>query len=96
MAVALSPHELERTLEVLSNAGQTLQLTRFERLSYRALLVSVDGMLASFLLVFFILFVGGESLDRPPTIWNSLLAGTAGPKKHRPAAIGEAMAHGPA
>ena len=64
MAVALSPNELERTLEVLSNAGQTLQLTRFEKLSYRALLLSVDGMLVSFLLIMLILFLsGGEPLD---------------------------------
>jgi hypothetical protein len=47
MAVALSPNELERTIKVLSSAGQTLQLTRFERITYRALLVSVDVAMAS-------------------------------------------------
>ena len=47
MAVALSPNELERTIAVLSSAGQTLQLTRLERITYRALLVSVDVALAS-------------------------------------------------
>jgi hypothetical protein len=51
MAVALSPNELDRTIAVLASAGQTLQLTRLERLSYRALLVSVDGMLVSFVLI---------------------------------------------
>jgi hypothetical protein len=49
MAVALSPNELERTIEVLSSAGQTLQLTRAERITYRTLLVSVDVALASLL-----------------------------------------------
>jgi hypothetical protein len=48
MAFALSPNELERIIEVLSSAGQRLQLTRFERLSYRALLVSVDLAIVSF------------------------------------------------
>lgn len=52
MAVALSPNELERTIEVLSSAGQTLQLTRFERLSYHALLLSVDGVLLGFVVLF--------------------------------------------
>jgi hypothetical protein len=47
MAVALSPNELERTIKVLSSAGQALQLTRFERITYRALLVSVDVAMAS-------------------------------------------------
>jgi hypothetical protein len=48
MAVALSPNELERTIEVLSSAGQTLELSRLERITYRALLVSVDVTMASF------------------------------------------------
>jgi hypothetical protein len=48
MAVALSSTELERIIEVLSSAGQRLQLTLFERLSYRTLLVSVDAATASF------------------------------------------------
>lgn len=47
MPVALSPNELERTIAVLSSAGQTLQLTRFERITYRMLLVSVDVTMIS-------------------------------------------------
>src|SRR4051812_29156760 len=47
MAVTLSSNELDRTIAVLSNAGLTLRLTWFERLSYRALLVSVDVFLVS-------------------------------------------------
>jgi hypothetical protein len=42
MAIALSSNELERTIGVLSSAAQTLQLTRFERLSYLALMLSAD------------------------------------------------------
>jgi hypothetical protein len=49
MAIALSPNELERTIQVLASAGQTLQLTRFQRITYRTLLVSADIALASFL-----------------------------------------------
>jgi hypothetical protein len=49
MAIALSPNELERIIEVLSSAGQALQLTRSERITYRTLLISVDVALASFL-----------------------------------------------
>jgi hypothetical protein len=67
MAVALSSNELERTIEVLSNAGQTLQLTSSETLSYRALLVSADGVLVSSIALLliaylnegYILFPGG-------------------------------------
>jgi hypothetical protein len=40
--VPLSSKELESAIEVLSSAGQVLELTRFERLSYYALMTSVD------------------------------------------------------
>jgi hypothetical protein len=46
--VPLSSKELESAIDVLSSAGQALQLTRFERLSYRALMVSVDVATVSF------------------------------------------------
>jgi hypothetical protein len=63
MAVALSSNEFERTIEVLSSAGQTLQLTRFERLSYRTLLVSADVVLASLFVILasvvIAIFIGG-------------------------------------
>jgi hypothetical protein len=65
MAVALSSNELERTIEVLSSAAQTLQLTRFERLSYRALLVCVDLAMASFVaLMPFAFFIAVSRLSR--------------------------------
>jgi hypothetical protein len=54
MAVTLSSDELDRTIEVLSSAGQTLRLTWFERLSYRALLVSVDVFLVSCVVLIFL------------------------------------------
>jgi hypothetical protein len=40
--VPLSSKELESAIEVLSSAGHALELTRFERLSYHALMASVD------------------------------------------------------
>jgi hypothetical protein len=76
MAVALSPNEFERTIEVLSNAGQTLQLTRFERFSYRALLLSVDALLVSFIVYIFLLYAGapvGEDSSKQLGPWLSVL-----------------------
>jgi hypothetical protein len=70
MAVALSSNELERTIEVLSSAGQTLQLTRFERLSYRALLLSVDAVLATFILVS---LIGSFMSEQDAGTWLGIL-----------------------
>jgi hypothetical protein len=50
--VSLSSTELESAIGVLSSA-QALHLTRFERLSYRALMVSVDLAVLSFVAAFF-------------------------------------------
>lgn len=61
MAVTLSSNELDRTIAVLSSAGQTLRLTWFERLSYRALLVSVDVFLLSFVATFILASISGPS-----------------------------------
>jgi len=36
--IELDRNDLDKSIEVLSGAAQALQLTRFERLSYRALL----------------------------------------------------------
>jgi hypothetical protein len=46
--VAVSSKELDKAVEVLSSASDTLQLTRFESLSYRALMVCADVATASF------------------------------------------------
>jgi hypothetical protein len=80
MAVALSPNELERTIEVLSSAGQTLQLSRFERITYRALLVSVDVAMASFfglilVVIFASLIAFSNLLPRGMESWPWVLAG---------------------
>lgn len=40
--IAVSSKELDSAIEVLSNASQQLQLTRFERFSYHALMISAD------------------------------------------------------
>ena len=48
--VAVSSNQLDTAIEVLSTAGQALQLTRFERIAYRSLMVSADVAMASFLL----------------------------------------------
>jgi hypothetical protein len=77
MAVALSPNELERTIEVLSSAGQTLRLTRFERITYRALLVSVDVAMASFfgfILVAIFASAVNDVLPRIVASWPWVLA----------------------
>src|SRR5262245_47990954 len=52
--IPVSSKELESAIEVLSNVGHTLQLTRFERFSYRALMVSVDVAAVCFLFSFII------------------------------------------
>jgi hypothetical protein len=40
--IELDRNDLDKSIEVLSSAAQALRLTRFERLSYQALIVSVD------------------------------------------------------
>jgi hypothetical protein len=46
--IELDRNDLDKSLEVLSSA-QTLQLTRFEKISYRALIVSVDVAAACYI-----------------------------------------------
>lgn len=65
MAVALSQTEFERTIEVLSSATATLQLTRFERITYRALLLSVDTALISFFGAILLAIVGLFAEEAP-------------------------------
>jgi hypothetical protein len=80
MAVALSPNELERTIEVLSSAGQTLQLTRSERITYLALLISVDVAMASFfasvvVIIIASLTVLSDLFSSNAVTWPWMLAG---------------------
>jgi hypothetical protein len=58
MDIELAHNDLDKSIEVLSSASQALQLTRFERFSYCALMISGDVAIASFiaLLLFNILF----------------------------------------
>src|SRR6516164_2640090 len=48
--VTISSKEIDSAIEVLSSAGQSFQLTRFERFAYRALMVSADVTMASVVL----------------------------------------------
>jgi hypothetical protein len=45
--IAVSSKELGNAIEALSSAGRAFQLTRFQRLSYQALMISVDVGAAS-------------------------------------------------
>jgi hypothetical protein len=55
--VEVSSKELESAIEVLSSASQALQLTRFEKLSYRALMVCADVATASFFAALLSIFI---------------------------------------
>jgi hypothetical protein len=48
--IELDRNDLDKSIEVLSSAGQEFQLTRFERIAYRSLMVSADVAMVSFLL----------------------------------------------
>src|SRR5262245_52410316 len=52
--VEVSSNQLDTAIEVLSGAARELQLTRFEKFSYRLLMISVD-VAAVGLTIFFIL-----------------------------------------
>src|SRR6476660_2265468 len=41
--IELDRSDLDKSIEVLSSAAQALQLTRFQSLSYRALMISADA-----------------------------------------------------
>jgi hypothetical protein len=58
--VELGPKEVEANVEVLSSAAQALQLTLFEWLSYRALMVSVYAATASFVAIWFANFFSDD------------------------------------
>ena len=51
MDIELDRDDLDKSIEVLSSAARTLRLTRFESLSYRALMLSVDVATVTLLLV---------------------------------------------
>src|SRR5438067_247409 len=55
--IALDSKNLEGGIEALSSAARTFQLTSFERLAYRALIVSVDVAVWSLLALIPIIFI---------------------------------------
>jgi len=59
--IELDRNDLDKSLEVLSSA-KTLQLTRFERISYRALMVSVDLAVACFIAFNAIIVAAGVNI----------------------------------
>jgi hypothetical protein len=64
--ISLSSKELDSAIEVLSSAAQSLQLTLFERLSYRALLISVDVAIVSCIVAMILLFLRPPEPSRIP------------------------------
>src|SRR5215471_15432650 len=77
--IPLSSEEVDRAIEVLADAGQALQLSRFEKAAYQALMISADATMAIMVLSLLIdveeAFFGSysllpESVQDP--LWNSL------------------------
>jgi hypothetical protein len=64
--VTVSSKELESAIEVLSSAKASLQLTRFQRLAYQALVISVDAAAASTIVVLLFLSNRGD-------FWNMVI-----------------------
>ena len=70
--VPISSQELDGAIEVLASAGQALQLSRLERISYRTLMISADVAMAS--MVSFIVLIVAAVLDQGPgDVWFTLL-----------------------
>ncbi len=58
MDIELARKDLDKSIEALSSAAQALRLTRFERLLYRTLMLSVDVATVTFATVMIaVLFV---------------------------------------
>jgi hypothetical protein len=74
--IELDQNDLDKTIAVLSSA-KTLQLTRFERFSYRALIVSVDAAATCYLTVqvisIFNPWEAGSKIDDRPIVWIPLV-----------------------
>lgn len=66
--VPISSRELDSAIEVLASAGQALRLSRFERFSYRTLVISADVALASMIgfIAVVIAYVIAEDLASDP------------------------------
>jgi hypothetical protein len=59
--IELDRNDLDKSIEVLSSAAQALQLTRFQSLSYRALMLSVDVAIACFVLSIIIIIAAAPA-----------------------------------
>src|SRR5262245_58756552 len=55
--VEVSSNQLDTAIEVLSSAARDLQLTRFEKFSYRLLMVSVDVVAVSLTILFILVYL---------------------------------------
>jgi hypothetical protein len=74
--IELDRTDLNKSIEVLSSAAQVLQLSRFESLSYRALMFSADvaTVISIILIIDFIVIVVILSMGNPITGLTSLFA----------------------
>lgn len=64
--IELDRNDLDKSIEVLSTAAEGLRLTRFERLSYQALIVSVDWIAAC------VFILAGNGVAGFSAQWNSV------------------------
>ena len=75
--IELDRNDLDKSIEVLSSAAQTLKLTRFERLSYRALMLTADvaavGYLARFLIAACLILFGIEEYSILLLVFGALV-----------------------
>jgi hypothetical protein len=67
--VPVSSNQLDTAIEVLSSAAREFQLTRFQRLSYRALIVSLDVVATCYLALEVVLIF----VQRPPFLNTIIL-----------------------
>ncbi|WP_046867550.1 hypothetical protein [Microvirga massiliensis] len=64
--VEVDPIRLQAGIEALARAGQAFRLSRFERVSYRALMVSVDVAIVSFLAMIVLFGITAVATDDDP------------------------------
>jgi len=68
--VDLERKDLDKSIAALSSAAQAFQLTRFERLSYRALMLSVDVFAVSLLVLIFSLLILFSGIIHSSLVWS--------------------------
>jgi hypothetical protein len=68
--IAVTPHELDIAIGALGSAQATLKLTRFQRVSYAAIMISADAVILCYLAQFASLALGATSLrDAGLFVW---------------------------